>query len=139
MSSCSLHRYALPWTTAEGIFCYISHFLKQFVYTVIYCILTVCNLEIYFRFVKSLDNSIANALAAQISEPESAKTSNNTNSNPTLKRSLNPFSSAPDPQMHLNTTTSEDESNKRKIIKMQTSKDEAANGECFVNDYDDLD
>ena len=105
----------------------------------IYCILTVCNLEIYFRFVKSLDNSIANALAAQISEPESAKTSNSTNSNPTLKRPLNSFSSAPDPQMHLTTTTSEDESNKRKIIKMQTSKDEAANGECFVNDYDDLD
>ena len=115
-------------------------FLKTIrLYTVIYCILTVCNLEIYFRFVKSLDNSIANALAAQISEPESAKTSSNTNSNPTLKRSLNPFSSTPDPQMHLNTTTSEDESNKRKIIKMQTSKDEAANGECFVNDYDDLD
>ena len=106
---------------------------------VIYWILSICNLEIHFRFVKSLDNSIANALAAQISEPESTKTSNSSNSNPTLKRPLNSFSSAPDPQMHLTTTTPEDESNKRKIIKMQTSKDEAANGECFVNDYDDLD
>ena len=101
--------------------------------------MSICNLKIYFRFVKSLDTSIANALAAQISEPEPAKTSNNTNSIPTLKRSLNTFSSAPDPQMHLTTTPPEDESNKRKIIKMQTSKDEAANGGCFVNDYDDLD
>ena len=106
---------------------------------VIYWILSICNFEIHFRFVKSLDNSIANALAAQISEPESTKTSNSSNSNPTLKRPLNSFSSAPDPQMHLANSTPEDESNKRKIIKMQTSKDEAGNGECFVNDYDDLD